>query len=171
MRYYLLFLIFLISACAKEKSVFICGDHQCINKAEAKQYFEENLTIEIQIVTKEKKTSYDLVNLNIGNEKSNIKVYKNKNKKIVKKLSKKEAKLKKKELKIKKKKTQPVTSNEKININLKQKSSNEIMSTSKIKNNSVDICLKLEKCDIDSISDYLIKVSNKKDFPNISLKE
>ncbi len=55
MRYYLLFLIFLISACAKEKSVFICGDHQCINKAEAKQYFEENLTIEIQIVTKEKK--------------------------------------------------------------------------------------------------------------------
>ena len=171
MRYYLLFLIFLISACAKEKSVFICGDHQCINKAEAKQYFEENLTIEIQIVTKEKKTSYDLVNLNIGNEKSNIKVYKNKNKKIVKKLSKKEAKLKKKEIKIKKKKTQPVTSNEKININLKQKSSNEIMSTSKIKNNSVDICLKLEKCDIDSISDYLIKVSNKKDFPNISLKE
>ncbi len=123
------------------------------------------------MLQKKKKTSYDLVNLNIGNEKSNIKVYKNKNKKIVKKLSKKEAKLKKKELKIKKKKTQPVTSNEKININLKQKSSNEIMSTSKIKNNSVDICLKLEKCDIDSISDYLIKVSNKKDFPNISLKE
>ena len=36
---------------------------------------------------------------------------------------------------------------------------------------SLDICTKLEKCDIDSITDYLIKVSKEKDFPNISLRE
>ena len=36
---------------------------------------------------------------------------------------------------------------------------------------SFDICTKLEKCDIDSITDYLIKVSKEKDFPNISLRE
>ena len=27
----------------KPKTVFICGDHICVNKTEAKQYFEENL--------------------------------------------------------------------------------------------------------------------------------
>ena len=37
--------------------------------------------------------------------------------------------------------------------------------------NLSDICLKVEKCDIDSISTYLIKKSYEKDFPNISLKE
>ena len=37
--------------------------------------------------------------------------------------------------------------------------------------NSIDICLKLEKCDIESITDYLIKIINKKDYPNISLRE
>ena len=42
----------------KPKSVLICGDHKCINKAEAKQYFEENLTIEVQIVSKNKKEKF-----------------------------------------------------------------------------------------------------------------
>ena len=36
---------------------------------------------------------------------------------------------------------------------------------------SSDICLKLKKCDIDSITNYLIKISNEKDFPDISLME
>ena len=30
----------------------ICGDHICINKAEANQYFEDNLSIEVKIVEK-----------------------------------------------------------------------------------------------------------------------
>ena len=36
---------------------------------------------------------------------------------------------------------------------------------------SSDICLKLKKCDINSITNYLIKISNEKDFPNISSRE
>ena len=32
-----------------------------------------------------------------------------------------------------------------------------------------DICLNL-KCDIENITDYLIKLSNEKDFPNITLE-
>ena len=65
MKYLLLFLILFTFSCAKQKSVLICGDHKCVNKAEAKQYFEDNLTIEIQIVSKNKKSSFDLVNLNL----------------------------------------------------------------------------------------------------------
>ena len=34
-----------------------------------------------------------------------------------------------------------------------------------------DICANIKKCDIDSITSYLIKISNEKDFPDITLKE
>ena len=55
MKKLLLFLIILvIYGCNKPKTVLICGDHVCINKAEAEQYFEENLTLEVKIVDKKK---------------------------------------------------------------------------------------------------------------------
>ena len=138
-----------------------------MNKAEAEQYFEENLSLEVQIITKDKQTSYNLVDLNLTNEERNIKVIKNKNKKIVKKLSKEEIKEKKIEIKKKQKKLEQNSQIAKKEVNTEKKI--EIDTTSS--NNSTDICLKLEKCDIDSIAKYLIKESNEKDYPNISLRE
>ena len=170
MRYLLFIIILFTVSCAKQKSVLICGDHKCINKAEAKQYFEENLTIEVQIISKEKKTSYDLVDLNTGEENNDIKVYKNKDNKIVKKLSKEEIKEKKAELKKKEKSKLKGKSLKKDTFATKKRTNDEIISYSP-SNNSIDICLKVKKCDIDSITDYLIKVSNDKDYPNISLRE
>ena len=41
--------------CSKPKTVLVCGDHICINKSEANQYFEENLSIEVKIIDKKKK--------------------------------------------------------------------------------------------------------------------
>ena len=102
MRLILLFILILLSGCVKQKTILICGDHKCVNKAEAKQFFEENLTLEVQILTKDKKKSFDLVDLNISSEKPVINILENKNKKIVKKLSKKETKAIKKEIKKKK---------------------------------------------------------------------
>ena len=47
----------LLSNCNKPKTVMICGDHVCINNAEAKQFFEENLTLEVRVLNeKSKKT-------------------------------------------------------------------------------------------------------------------
>ena len=43
--FYLISLIFLLISCSKHKTVLICGDHVCINKAEARQYFD-NLKLE-----------------------------------------------------------------------------------------------------------------------------
>ena len=40
------------------------GDHECINKQEANQYFKENLSLEVKIVDK-KKLVTDLVELNL----------------------------------------------------------------------------------------------------------
>ena len=60
----LLLFFLLLSNCSKPKTVLICGDHVCINKSEAEQYFEENLSIEVKIIDKKKRKN-DLVELNL----------------------------------------------------------------------------------------------------------
>ncbi len=56
MKKLLLFLIMLtIYGCNKPKTVLICGDHVCVNKAEAEQYFEDNLTLEVKVIEQKKK--------------------------------------------------------------------------------------------------------------------
>ena len=49
------FIIF--QSCSKPKTVLICGDHVCINKNVAKQYFEENLSLEVKIIDAKKKNN------------------------------------------------------------------------------------------------------------------
>ena len=61
-----LFLLFLLSSCGKPKTVFICGDHVCINNTEAQQYFEENLSLEVKIIDNKKPKELDLVELNLS---------------------------------------------------------------------------------------------------------
>ena len=171
MKIFLLTIIVLLVSCSKHQSILICGDHKCVNKAEAKQYFEENLTLEVQIITKNEKTNYSLVDLNIKGDEPKIKVFKNKNKKIVKKLSKEEVREKKAELKKNEKifkQKKELAKKEEV---LKKKNKINTLSSYNSNDNSQDICIKLEKCDIDSIANYLIKVNNEKDYPNISLRE
>lgn len=63
MKKILLFVIMLvIFGCNKPKTVLICGDHVCINKAEAEQYFEDNLSLEVKIVNKKKRKKLILLN-------------------------------------------------------------------------------------------------------------
>ena len=66
MKYILIILSFLLfNNCSKPKTVLICGDHVCINNDEAKQYFEENLSIEVKIINKRIKKEENLVELNL----------------------------------------------------------------------------------------------------------
>ena len=68
MKYIILFILILfITNCSKPKTVLICGDHICINKAEAKQYFEDNLTLEVKVIDNKVKREVDLVELNLKN--------------------------------------------------------------------------------------------------------
>ena len=79
MRLILLFIVAVfLSSCNKPKVVLICGDHICINKSEAEQFFNDNLTLEAKII-RNKKTKYDfdLIELNLkesenGKRKVNI---------------------------------------------------------------------------------------------------
>ena len=60
-----LIVIIFLTNCSKPRTVYICGDHECVNKAEARQYFEENLTLEIKVLDKRKNKKVDLVELNL----------------------------------------------------------------------------------------------------------
>ena len=179
MRKILTLLIFLsIFGCNKPKTVLICGDHVCINKNEAKQYFEDNLSIEVKILDKKKPKEINLVQLNLQydpDKKKKITLFKkdktNKELKILTKeeINYKKAQLKKKK-KLTKKKNNKILKKEK-KITKKYSKDLRIKTNKKSQKDIVDICNILEQCSIGEISKYLIKQGNKKDFPDITTQE
>ena len=164
-------LFFLLLSCNKPKSVLICGDHVCVNKAEAKQYFEENLSIEVKIIDKKEKEKIDLVELNLKEDSSgkrNVSVLSKKNtKKKLKILSDDEISIIKKDIKKKKKEKKVVKKiNSKVQEKTYQKSNKNIKFNSN-NNDIIDVCTKLKKCSIEEISKYLLKQGKKRDYPNL----
>ena len=176
---FLFFFFLLISNCNKPKSVMICGDHICINNKEAKKYFEENLSIEVKIIDDKKRNIEDLVELNLKeNSKNDKEIFlkkKNKTKKKIKVLSKTEIDKIKKDIKSYQKKDVK-------KINKKKDKTNNLENFAKRKKNKIDdikkkdisiekdICKILKNCSIEEISEYLIKNSKKKGFPDITLR-
>jgi len=193
MKHILIFLILLLlSNCSKPKTVLICGDHVCVNKAEAEQYFEENLSIEVKIINQKNNEQIDLVELNLKNNKNKVKQIaispKKDTSKNLKTLSNDEIKKIKKNIKDKKQKKQI---DNKISRKTVKREENNVISKliekkdkNQEKNNSfvnktiinkkiniVDVCTILEKCNIDEISKYLIKEGKKRDFPDITRRQ
>ena len=180
MKYITALLLFIfLSNCNNTKTVLICGDHVCVNKDEAEQYFEENLTLEVKVINKKEKKEIDLIELNLKENKNDIKkitLFAKKNtEKNLKILNndeiskiKKNVKNNKRSKKIKKEKTKKKDTNNKIvkrNTNKKLKINNE-----QVKKKVVDICSILEECNIDEISKYLLKQGKKK-FPDITKRQ
>ena len=185
--FYLIFVLLILTSCNKPKSVLICGDHICVNNTEAKQYFEENLSIEVKIIDQKKKSEIDLVQLNLtqpasDKRKISIKRKENTNQEI-KVLSKKE--IKKIKTKIKKNKSNNETvkktikrdSSRKLRVSTISKNEKKIKENKinkKVKGNQnhiIDICTVLEKCSIEEISNYLIKQGKNREYPDITTRE
>tara|TARA_B100000963_G_scaffold347456_1_gene353820 strand:+ start:12475 stop:12978 length:504 start_codon:yes stop_codon:yes gene_type:complete len=161
-----LILIFFIQSCSKPRTVLICGDHICINKDEAEQYFKENLTIEVKIIDKKKKKKVDLVELNLkensdGDRKVNI-FSKKKTDKNLKKLSKPEIARIKESIRNKKKEVKKIK---------QTYSKNRYKSVNKRNTEVVDVCTIIKKCSIDEISKYLLDKGKKKKFPDITRRQ
>ena len=184
MRYAIkIILILLLFSCSKQKTLLICGDHVCVNKAEAKQFFEENLTLEVKIIDKKNKKKINLVELNLKESQRGIRQVelskKNSTNKDIKVLSNKQKKMIKDNIKQKKKKKKIV--NKQLNKKEKKiireetkaksyvKISEDKKNVYKIRKDVVDICTIIEKCSIDEISKYLQK-QNKK-FPDITQRQ
>ena len=175
MRVILIFLLILfINGCSKPKAILICGDHVCINKDEAQQFFEENMSIEVKIVDSKEKKEINLVELNLMNnsEKKNIIVSKKgKIERDIKILTNDEIEKKKLEInqkKIAKKVSRKVNTKKTFNKNVKKK---ETIINNEKSQEIFNICLYIENdCNIEEISKYLLKKGGDKDFPDITLR-
>ena len=168
------FIIMFTNSCSKPKVVLICGDHVCINKDEAQQFFEENMSIEVKIVDSKEKKEINLVELNLMNnsEKKNIIVSKKgKIERDIKILTNDEIEKKKLEInqkKIAKKVSRKVNTNKTFNKNVKKK---ETIINNEKSQEIFNICLYIENdCNIEEISKYLLKKGGDKDFPDITLR-
>ena len=169
--------LFFLNSCSKPETVLICGNHICINKTEAEQYFEENLSIEVKIINKKENKKIDLIELNlkenqVGNRQISLLSKKNTNENI-KILSKKEILQIKDNIKSKKKKKRLVRKT-KQNVNKKRNNNKVIKNIKDInrnKSNVVDICTILKECNIDEISKYLLKQGKMKKFPDITKRQ
>ena len=49
---------FLIFSCSSSKTVFWCGDHECINKKEKESYFKKTMTVEIKDMNNKNRKKY-----------------------------------------------------------------------------------------------------------------
>ena len=190
---YLTFLLFLLTNCNKPKAVLICGDHICINKAEAEQFFEENLSLEVKIIDKKIKKEVDLIELNLKEKPSGerkitlltkkdtlkeLKTLSNDEKEKIKKIiinKKKEMRAAiKKENNVKKADNKKNYKNEN---NTKKSNKNPLNSKIMRNNNNkkstaiVDVCTILDKCNIDEISKFLLEQGRKKRYPDITIRE
>ena len=194
MKLFFLFLIIIITSCSKPKTVLICGDHVCVNKAEAEQFFEDNLSIEVKIIDRKNQKEVDLLELNLNkssngdrevavlskqNTSQEIKVLSNKEIEITKKKIKERRKSRNKEVEnVKIDKKQKINKNKqaKLNKNSKdfkkfKKPSKSNKSVNKKTNQIVDICTIVKNCSIEEISKYLIKKGNNMEFPDITSRE
>ena len=183
--------VLFLSNCSKPKTVLICGDHVCINKKEADQFFQENLSIEVRLVDKKDRNGIDLVELNLkenqnGQKKIIIKSKKNTNKDLkilsneeinkIKKNIKNKNKAKRIAKKITKKKQNIIKEkkqnviNETIKMNQKEREF-LINKDNKINKEVFDVCAILKNCNIDEISKYLLKEGKKKKFPDITTRQ
>jgi hypothetical protein len=177
MKFFIILLFFFIfSGCNKTKTVIICGDHVCINKLEAKQYFEENLSIEVKILNQNKNKEEDLVQLNLNSSfenKRKISIKKKENtEKSIKTLSKNEIKDIKNKIAKKNKKNK--TKKNKLSVKSENKLNNISKKSVKVNKNIyevVDVCTIIEKCSIEEISKYLINQGNERNYPDITIKE
>jgi len=209
---YLIFFLLILS-CNTVKKVYICGDHECIDKKEFNEYFSKNLIVEIKSPEKNKNKNIDLIKLNTKplikekkteyrntKKEKKIKAAQEKNRLKAEKIRRKEErkmkkikeKVKAKEAKITAKTQKSIFSNKlsvnnkKINIidNSKnvvdkkkyQKKTDLVNATNKntsIKsagtNNALGVCREIKDCDIDKITELLIKREKDKPFPNITL--
>jgi len=174
MRFFLFIIfLFLFSCSNKVTQVYICGDHPCVNKKEMKEYFDNNISIEVFTIVpdKENEKKFTLVDLNLMQDGDSKDKKKSKNlssvksKEDVKKIIKKRKKLAKLKLKENKAKGQKKT--DKIS---KIKPKNIFKGKKKEAITFVRICKKLEECDIDKISKIIMDMGRKKPFPDITVQ-
>jgi len=165
MRFLLFFLVFLFSCSSlnseKTKKIYICGDHPCANKKEVKNYFDNNISIEVYTVTTKKKREkdFDLVQLNMSKEEKDKYVSLLEKEKSIKKKLKNRKKIEKIDIENEKKVKKIAKRTESKKKRKKKRTPNLTL---------VRLCKNLEECDIDDVAKIILDMSKKKKFPDIT---
>ena len=174
MKFFLFIFLFIISCTSftnnETKRIYICGDHPCKNKKEIKNYFDNNISIEVYTVStkKRKEDDINLVQLNLSDEEKNEYVSLNKREDDIKKeVSKRDkmVKINNKE-KIKPKETKKNTLRTKPGI-FGEKGKKKII-TNNTDVTLVRLCKNIEECDIDKVSKIILNMGREKGFPDIT---
>lgn len=193
--FYLIFFLLFLS-CSTGKKEYVCGDHLCVDKKEFNEFFSKNLIAEVKSQTNDKNKIIDLVKLNIkAEDKNNDNIMSKKEKKIKAKNEKKklrteriklleERKNKKLERKNKAKEDAKMAKiskskaiNKKVLSNKKLTKKNDLLINNTEEKISINrtktadpksICGEITDCDIEKISELLIKKGRDKSFPNIT---
>ena len=197
MKFFILLYFLIITGCGvTSNKVYMCGNRECIDKKEANEYFNNNLSLEIKIIDKKNKKQLNLVELNKNDKNINInerglpediivgpiiksiedKFFKKNNIKKTNnelKILKEKIKNERKEAKIIEKRNKKISDDKKkltkINENIADEDNVKQIKKSILLNQS-SICENMLDCDIDKISEMLLKKGNDKEFPNIATK-
>ena len=170
MKFFLIIIFLIFFGCSgglnKVEKVYICGDHPCANKKEAEEYFDNNISVEIYTISSDKlkKENFDLVELNLLEDKlrTKNKIKVSKNKQDIKKQIQERKKLAK--LKMKK-----IERSEKLTSNKETIKKIDIVKKKKInKFTFIRICKNLEECDIDKISKIMMDIGKQKPYPDLT---
>ena len=177
MRFFLFIIFLFLCSCSnKVTQIYICGDHPCVNKKERKEYFNNNISIEVFTIIPDKKNkkNFTLVDLNLMKDDDNKDRKKSKDlssvesKEDVKKIIKKRRKLAK--LKLKENRENKAKGQKKVNKISKIKSKNVFKDKKKEAITFIRICKNLEECDIDKISKIIMDMGRKNPFPDITIQ-
>lgn len=213
MKYALLLTFLMLVSCITGNKTYICGDRPCLDRKEFKEYFAENLILEVKIKNSKKYSTVDLVKLNAIRQDVNLNSERKTNQDIEISKKEKKAMLKSERNKLKEKRKIDAVQLKRIAIEkkklaklkkIKETKTNDIASSTPIEKeqivelatnpsnktvnkkldilseeknfksikseNKKNICEKIEDCDIDKITELVIKKSKEKDFPDITLK-
>ena len=102
MRLTLIILFLFLNNCVPKKEVYLCGNNECLNKKDSKEYFKKNLSMQVELKEGNLDKKINLIELNKGstnNKKNNVKKFDIKNNYLTrseKKAEKKAIKLEKK---------------------------------------------------------------------------
>ena len=168
MRFLLFFIFLFLLSCSSPmssgKRFYICGDHPCVNNKEVKDYFDNNISVEVYTIDSKKKIkeNFNLVELNLLRDKleSKDKIQLSQKKMDIKKQIKERKKLAKLKIEKLEKPNKVKEIVKKKEVVKKKKEANKIT--------FVRICKNLEECDIDKISKIIMDIGKEKDYPDIN---
>ena len=193
MRLILIILFLFLNNCAPKKEVYLCGNNECLNKKDSKEYFKKNLSMQVELKEGNLDKKINLIELNKGstnNKKNNVKKFDIKNNYLTRSEKKAEKKAIKLEKKIAKEERKDALRAAKFNnkndrkktlqkdkiVKKKRKKIFNIFNKKKVAskmsrddiNKDYSFCLIDNKCNIEEISSYINKIGRNKPYPDIS---